>query len=104
MVFLAFFLTLLQTGALFISYAMEMKTLFSVVAIYGSPIYLFMNLLGSDSFILNTNWLLIGCFVFHLIKYGLFIRARMMAEGGALFWMGAVLEAVYLGISGYYLN
>ncbi len=104
MAFLAFLMTFAQMAALLGSYWMQEKAMFMMVAVYASPVYLLMNMFGGDGFILDGNFLLISFFVWHLLKYAFFIRARMVSGAGGLFWTGILLEGAYLSISGYYLN
>jgi hypothetical protein len=104
MTILAFLLTLFQLVLAAIGYGLETKMLFYNVVYYGSPFYLLMNMLGSDSVVSSGNPFYIGMFLFHLIKYTAIFRAQMYGERGALFWLAALFEVTYLGIGAYYLN
>jgi len=103
MTFLAFLLTLTELLAALVGYALQSPHIFGMVVKFGSPIYLFQNLLGSDSVLMSGNPFYIGMFVFHAVKYATLIRAQVAGDRGALFWIAVMFEATYLGLSAYYM-
>lgn len=100
---LAFLLTLLELLLAGLGYALQSTQLFWMVVKYGSPMYLFQNLLSSDSVLMSGNPFYVGMFIFHAFKYAALIRAQIAGERGALFWLAILFEATYLGLCGYYM-
>ena len=101
---IVFFLTLAQLGLVFGSHALEAKDIFNVVVIYGSPLYLAMHLVQSVASLLGAGTFYLVALVYHLFKYTLFFGAQLRGEQNALFIFAILFEAIYLAISGYYLN
>ncbi len=94
-------LQLLVVGGSYFAGAAE---LFYNVAVYGSPFYSAMTLFRSDSAILDNNPIYLIMFVYHLIKYFLFFLAQRKEHMNGMLITAVIFEAVYLGVSGYYLN
>jgi hypothetical protein len=94
--------TLIQLAVVLGSYALGMQELFTLVTIYGSPIYLVMNMLNADSAWVAKNPVYLMMFAYHIIKYALFFRARLSEGGSFRLTAAIVFEAAYLCISGYY--
>lgn len=101
---LVFFLTLLQLVIVFGSQAMGAEEIFSLAVIYGSPLYLVMNLIKSVTSVLGADAIYIMLLAYHLFKYVLFFCAQLRGDRNFFFFMAIIFEAIYLGISGYYLN
>jgi hypothetical protein len=97
-----FFMTLAQLSAIAMAFAMGSQMLFSSVAIYGSPFYIIIHLLGNDSAFLETNHIYIGFALFHVIKYFCFFRSQMVEDGNILRSLAIIMEMLYLGICAYY--
>lgn len=103
MAFIAFLFTFIELVAAGVGYLLQSEHIFTMVVKYGSPVYLFRNLLGADSVLMSGNLFYIGMFVFHALKYAALFRTQMIGEGGKLFWCAVLFDACYLGLSAYYL-
>jgi hypothetical protein len=101
---LLLFITMLQLGAVGASYLAGEAQLFYNLAVYGSPFYSVMTLFRSDSPILDNNPLYLLMSGYHLIKYFLFYLAQRKEQMNGMLITAAIFEAVYLAVSGYYLN
>ncbi|MDE3061033.1 MAG: hypothetical protein KGJ06_08475 [Pseudomonadota bacterium] len=102
------FLTLLITSAeltvVIGSRIAESKNIFYSWLVYGSPLYLLMNLLSASAEYWKSNPILIALGVFHIFKYLLFFKARTSDVPNFLLPLSIVFEATYLILSGYSLN
>ncbi len=103
MSYFVFLLTLLEVVITFTSYAIS-KSVFTMVAIYGSPFYLLMNVFGSDSVIHTGNPLYLGMFIFHIMKYFALFYAQVAGDRGKLFWTAVIFESSYLAMCAYHIN
>ena len=99
----ALLLALVEVGAAATGYALGSVPVFSNVIIYGSPLYLVMNLFTSGSAFIDSNPLYMGFIAFHLIKYFCFIRAQLADDGNNMRLVAIALEAAYLATSAYYI-
>jgi len=99
---IVFLFTLLEVGTIVVSYAMHSQMVFTNVVIYGSPLYMIMNLLGRDSAFLEKNPVYVLFALFHLIKYFSFFRAQMIEDSNVLLKLAIFMEAIYLAVGAYY--
>ncbi len=102
--FLLLLITSLQLAIVAGSYATGAAQLFYNVAVYGSPFYSVMTLFRSDSGILDNNPLYLAMFCYHLVKYFMFFLAQRKEQMNGMLMTAVIFEAVYLGVSAYYLN
>lgn len=100
----AFLITFLQLSIVVGSYALQEKVTFYLWVVYGSPFYMVMHLLGSESAFQDQNpiYLLMG--FFHIVKYLIMFKAQRDAEKPGMFYTAITLEVFYLCMSGYYMN
>ncbi len=77
---LAFLITLGELAAVIGSYALHSHNILYNALVYGSPFYLLMNLLSSESALWDKNPLYLGLAVFHIIKYVIIFRAQFEGE------------------------
>lgn len=96
-------ITLLQIVSVGVSYSLHAQEVFYVLAVYGSPIYLIMNLFTADSAWIAKNPVYLGLLGYHLVKYALFFRARAGEGGGLALTASTLFEAAYLGTGAYFL-
>lgn len=101
---LALIITAGELLAVLGSHLLHSQNVFYNAMVYGSPFYLLMNLLNADSAIMDANPLFIGLLIFHLLKYFIFWRARRVEEPGGMLLTAIIFEALYLGLSAYYIN
>lgn len=101
---LSFLLTGLQLLIVLGSYALQPKTTFYLWAVHGSPFYLVMNALGSESAFFDSNPLYLLMGLYHIVKYMVMFKAQRDAERPGLFYTAVAFEVFYLCLSGYYMN
>jgi hypothetical protein len=101
---IAFIITLAQLLIISGSYLLQSTNIFNTGLIYGSPFYLAMTMLGSESAFLDKNPIYIGLLCFHIFKYFIIFRAQIVDEGGWMRNLAIVFEAAYLILSAYYIN
>jgi len=99
---IAFLFALAEIVAIAVSYAMHFQAVFANVVVYGSPFYMIMHLLSSDSAIMEKNPIYLLFAAFHLIKYFAFFQAQIKEDGGFLRTGAILMEALYLAASAYY--
>ncbi len=100
---LAFILTALEMGAAIAGFALQNQLIFYNVLVYGSPFYLLQHAIGPSSFLHDSNyiyWVFIG---FHLIKYFMIFEAQRREDRNIVRTFALLFEAIYLGLSTYYL-
>jgi hypothetical protein len=100
---IAFLATLVQLIVMIASYALGSPTVFATFIVYGGPPYLIMNLFNAESAWVASHPIYLVLFFYHLLKYFVFFRARLVEGGNLLLTAAIVFEAAYLCISGYYL-
>lgn len=102
--FFAFLLTFGQLTIILGSYALQAKTTFYLWVVYGSPFYLVMNALNSESAFFDSNpiFLLLG--FYHIVKYLIMFKAQRDGDRPGLFYTSVAFEVLYLCMSGYYMN
>jgi hypothetical protein len=102
--FLALFMTFLELALIGYAFATQTQGLFSDMVIYGSPFYLLMNIFNAGSPFTDGPKIYLAFFLFHVIKYIMLLRARLVDEAPAKTMLAIIFEGIYLCISGYYLN
>jgi len=101
---LAFLLTFMQVLIINGSYLLEMKTTFYLWVVYGSPFYLVMHMLNSESAASDSNPIYLLFALYHVVKYLIMFKAQRNAERPGLFYTAVIFEIFYLCLSGYYMN
>jgi hypothetical protein len=101
---LVFLISFMQLALVLGSFALHSQNILYMWLVYGSPFYLLMNLIGSNSAFAEAGFLYVGLIVFHLTKYFLFFLAKLKGERPLLFYSAVLMEALYLVMSGYYIN
>jgi len=99
---IVFFCALAEIAVTGISYVLHLQAVFTNIVVYGSPFYLVMHLLSSDSALIAQNPIYLLFAAFHLLKYFAFFRAQLKEGGGFLLTAAIVMEALYLAASAYY--
>jgi hypothetical protein len=100
----AFLITLIQLAIVVGSHALQYPNYFYNLLVYGSPFYLLMNIMTPDSALWDKNWLYILLLAYHVFKYFLVFRAQIVDDSNWYRHLAILFEAVYLCLSGYYLN
>ena len=99
---IVFLCTLTEVTTVALSYAMNAQVILTNAVIYGSPLYIIMNLLGKDSAFLEKNPIYIVFALFHVIKYLCFFRSQWVEDTNAMRKTAVIMEAMYLGACAYY--
>jgi len=100
---LSFLFVLVEWGAIAIGYFMHPAHALYNAFIYGSPIYMAINLFTQGSALLETNPVFLGVLVFHILKYATIFKAQVGDDGNGLRVLAIVLEILYVAFSGYLL-
>jgi hypothetical protein len=100
---LAFILTTLEMGSVVLSFAVQNQEIFYNMLVYGSPFYLIQHAFGAGSIINEKNPLYVALFLFHIIKYFIIFQSQRLEEPTLLRRMAVLFEALYIGLSTYYL-
>lgn len=102
--FLAFVMTFGQLALLGACYQLEWTELFSLLALYGSPLYLVMHVFTEFSALLGKSPIYLLMLGYHIFKY--FVIFLAQTKDGPNLWLtlAIVSEAGYLAIGTYYLN
>ena len=101
---LAFLITLCELVIVVGSAAVHSHNVLYNALVYGSPFYLVMNILNSESALWDKNPVYLMLLCFHIFKYFLIFRAQLSEEFRVLRWGVIIMEAAYLGVSAYYNN
>jgi hypothetical protein len=100
---LAFLLTTIEMSAVIGGYALQSQLVFYNMLVYGSPFYLIQNAFTSGSLIHEKNPIYWGFMLFHVIKYFVIFRAQFIEDSNILRTFALIFEALYIGLSSYYL-
>lgn len=100
--YLALIATLIQTAAIAYAYLTPVEWLFADAMVYGSPFYMIMHALGSNS-VLHGPALYMGYAAYHIFKYVCIFHAKINASFPRITMTAAILEILYLCASAYYL-
>lgn len=100
---IAFLLTAIEMGAVIAGYAMQSQLIFYNMLIYGSPFYMFQNAFTSGSIIHESNPIYWAFLLFHLTKYFCIFRAQFVDDSNIMRTFALIFEAIYIGLSCYYL-
>jgi hypothetical protein len=103
-VIVSFLITLAELAFVIGSALMQSHNIIYLALVYGSPLYLIMNMLNSDSMLLDSKPFFIIMFAFHIVKYFIIFRAQLRDDFTWLRWGSIVMEAAYLATSAYYNN
>ena len=99
----AFLFTAGEMGTVIAGFAMQNAVLFYNMLVYGSPFYQLQHAVGSGSIINEKNPLYVALLVFHLIKYFVIFQAQRVEEPNIMRRFAVLFEAIYIGLSTYYL-
>lgn len=101
---IAFLITFGEVVAVVGSYLLHSHNILYNALVYGSPFYLLMNLLGSESALWDKNPLYLILLAFHIFKYFIIFRAQFVDDRNLWRILAIVFEAAYLCLSAYYVN
>jgi hypothetical protein len=71
--------------------------------IYGSPVYLVMNIFTEGSALFETNMYIVLMSVFHVLKYVCIVQSQVLDDRNGTAITAILLEILYLSYSGYLL-
>jgi hypothetical protein len=97
-------ITILQLGAVGVSYLAGEAQLFYNLAVYGSPFYSVMTLFRQSASVFDQHPLYLVMFIYHLTKYFLFYLAQRKEQMNGMLITAVIFEAAYLLVSAYYSN
>jgi hypothetical protein len=100
--FFAVLMTMLQLIATGYAYVTQNEPLFADMAVNGHPINLMMNLFNPGSPIIDGKPIYLAFLMFHILKYGIILRSRIVDDHPQKTLIAILFEAVYLSIGAYY--
>jgi len=101
---IAFLITLSELAIVLGSAFLHSHNILYNALVYGSPLYLIMNLLNADSVFADSNPIYLGLLSLHIFKYFIIFRAQMNDEHPRLRMSAILMEAAYLALSAYYVS
>ena len=100
---LVFLITTLQLIAVAVGYVVPIAPLFDAFAVYGSPMFFIINLLGHSSVAFESNIIFPLIAMFHVIKYLCLARSQFGYERRSLHILSVIFEVIYLVICAMHL-
>ena len=98
---LALLFVLIEWVAIIVGYSLQPAHALYNAFIYGSPIYMAINLFTHGSALLEHNPMFLGLFIFHILKYITIFKAQIGDDGNGLRLIAIILEVAYVLVSGY---